>query len=879
MDEDDHTATSTTATKTTTTSRGGEKTRTHRPQTQTTDTAPENEEVKPTKETETAPQSVVEVDIEEIDDDDDEYDEVDTDDDEDGFESVDQVRCYHLRSKQAIDMEAVAKRLEEGKELKCDCCAAEFDIMICLACGIIGCQKFRRHCIAHNRKTAHHLVMDFQQKYCYCFQCHNYVKNDNAAGDIDQLRQMLYKATLESLKTRVINDENICRDDVDETAFNHYQMSMTRRFFGLWKLAKVRLVKQDGPQTMTLAGQSQTSMDKKRKREDDPPVGLIGGDAEYIDDEATQREDPFVDPHDGMPPPPPPSQFGNGNGNSSNGNGNTLERGDTNHSLIRSESGLDIRKSTNKNYSSTYLMSKLACSPIKTNGIIPGATGLRNLGNTCFMNTILQSLSNIPEFRTFFVQLKSGQQSANSDNNNNAVMMINDPLASPSKRQSTIDCLSLLKNNKINGSKLSDLSFSIQLHYLFRVLWAGKWSVVTPSSLLDSVLKFIPQFKYYQQQDAQEFFSSLLDCISEELNPKPKKVPPPKSHTFKRLSRKKVPPPSPSSSITPSPHSIEDVDNTTDVSASAITSSTSTATSITDTNNSTSTSTATSISTSTSTTTTTSSDEDDLVVKLFQGKLKSEITCMKCKKRASVFETFLELTLDVPFTTTTPGGGGSRRKRTRGGNSKADHKDDQSSETPTTTTVSSAKDCQLEDCIKHLIKKELLDGKIYNCETCKELQEAEKRFSIVSLPNVLCIVLKRFRWRADRCSKIETEVSFPFELDLTAFVEPELAPTPQPQVSGDIIIINNDESSSSNINNSVNNSSSNYELVSVINHHGSSLFSGHYTTYCFNDIQEIWVNYNDSKVTIVEANEVIESSKSTAYILFYQRKSNISDNP
>jgi len=56
----------------------------------------------------------------------------------------------------------------------------------------------------------------------------------------------------------------------------------------------------------------------------------------------------------------------------------------------------------------------------------------------------------------------------------------------------------------------------MRLHELLRVLWAGKWSVVTPVALLDTLKQLIPQLGTSQQQDAQEFLCAFFDCIENE---------------------------------------------------------------------------------------------------------------------------------------------------------------------------------------------------------------------------------------------------------------------------------------------------------------------------------------------------------------------------
>ena len=59
-----------------------------------------------------------------------------------------------------------------------------------------------------------------------------------------------------------------------------------------------------------------------------------------------------------------------------------------------------------------------------------------------------------------------------------------------------------------------------------------------------------------------------------------------------------------------------------------------------------------------------------------------------------------------------------------------------------------------------------------------------------------------------------------------------------------------------------------YDLVSVVAHHGSSLTSGHYTAYVRGG-GDRWFHLDDSRVSPVSADTVLACE---AYVLFYERK-------
>uniref|UniRef100_A0A7M4G267 Ubiquitin carboxyl-terminal hydrolase 19 n=1 Tax=Crocodylus porosus TaxID=8502 RepID=A0A7M4G267_CROPO len=113
---------------------------------------------------------------------------------------------------------------------------------------------------------------------------------------------------------------------------------------------------------------------------------------------------------------------------------------------------------------------------------LPGFTGLVNLGNTCFMNSVIQSLSNTRELRDYF-----------HDCSFESEINYNNPLGT--------------------GGRLA-IGFAV----LLRALWKGTHHAFQPSKLKAIVASKASQFTGYAQHDAQEFMAFLLDGLHEDLN-------------------------------------------------------------------------------------------------------------------------------------------------------------------------------------------------------------------------------------------------------------------------------------------------------------------------------------------------------------------------
>ncbi|KAL4436015.1 hypothetical protein ABPG74_022250 [Tetrahymena malaccensis] len=198
---------------------------------------------------------------------------------------------------------------------------------------------------------------------------------------------------------------------------------------------------------------------------------------------------------------------------------------------------------------------------------------------------------------------------------------------------------------------------------------------------------------------------------------------------------------------------------------------------------------------------------------IFGGILTTQTTCLNCQKITERDEPFLDLSLDMVL------------------NSSLTH------------------------CVKKLSEIEKMSGDDkFFCNTCNSKHDAEKQMLVKKLPQTLICHLKRFKYddRLNRMIKLFWKVAFPLELKLTPnYIPPDKQNKHDSQIE------------------------MNYQLNSVIIHHGQGLSIGHYTALIKKT--DSWYLYDDEQITQVDEFNVYDyfgsnNNPSCAYMLFYQQK-------
>lgn len=120
----------------------------------------------------------------------------------------------------------------------------------------------------------------------------------------------------------------------------------------------------------------------------------------------------------------------------------------------------------------------------------PGIIGILNHGNSCFMNAVLQCLSNTDSFTEYFIK---------------------DLYKHEIKTKFS-------KNGKKGVFRTNHGEVTEQLGHLLKSLWSGKYNSDISKEFKTVVGKLNQQYKGEHQHDAQEFLLWLLDRIHEDVS-------------------------------------------------------------------------------------------------------------------------------------------------------------------------------------------------------------------------------------------------------------------------------------------------------------------------------------------------------------------------
>lgn len=471
-------------------------------------------------------------------------------------------RCKHVgRQRLASDHSIL-----NPQKWHCVDCNTSESIWACLSCSHVACGRYiEEHALQHFQQQRHPLAIEVNELYVFCYLCDDYVLNDNATGDLKLLRSTLsaiqsqrYEVTTRSGRTlrsasaapdavmpSGARESQLRDEDRMFTALWHRRRTLMGRVFRFWfgltecgKKREEEERKQEEEEEQKREARERRRALKRQLQEELENAPLRKSrrlrrksqrvaDAVVTPPQRVRKSSRTVTPPVSRTPriAPTPKTAGRARKQP----GTKSQKHSANKAKQRTPSAAPQQAQAPARRKQRP---EQGGSPFKRRPTVtPGVTGLRNLGNTCYMNSILQVLSHLHVFRECFLRLDLTQ----------AVELlasaVHGQMVGKLSPQSSLAQRKGFQAGSGSGSGLSGgasrgrsmeliqpkepsskhISLCHELHTLFQVMWSGKWALVSPFAMLHSVWQLIPAFRGYAQQDAQEFLCELLDKVQHEL--------------------------------------------------------------------------------------------------------------------------------------------------------------------------------------------------------------------------------------------------------------------------------------------------------------------------------------------------------------------------
>ncbi|CAB9496790.1 Inactive ubiquitin carboxyl-terminal hydrolase 17-like protein [Seminavis robusta] len=437
------------------------------------------------------------------------------------------------------------------------------------------------------------------------------------------------------------------------------------------------------------------------------------------------------------------------------------------------------------------------------------ARPVANLGNTCYMNAVLQALAHAPEL-CLAMDCEPHRHTCPIYIENTRRARLASPTSSPeggdaepdfrrnkatakrgvrrSSRKSPTSGLGKEDSNNSTNDDADDTYCTLcEMEYhlteVHKTNVDGKEKAVAPNFFVHGFIKKVaPWFKLGQQEDSHEFLRLLIDAMQNSCkNARPKME--------DDAMEEDIPP-------------IGD-DDMMDTGGKV----------------------------------NTKNKDVEYPFQLFRGTVESCVTCDSCKASSSTLDPIEDVGLEVtPHTPNKASGMSTRGSLSSPGNGEA------------LADVSSA--------FQRFARVENLDAQ-YKCEKCGKGGRATKQSRLASIPPILTLHLKRFRYGGDArgpspafatsnrrtksgSAKIEGHIKFDLVFDLRPYLTDELQSKHKKMFC---------------------------RLFAVIVHAGKNSHSGHYVSYVRNITKNEWWKMDDARVTLASNEEVMQAE---AYMLFYR---------